>query len=66
MSKNSNPLSLDYLFGSRVRVKVLKFLFRNYPVNFGAKDLADRVSEPREAIRKEIKNLQKIGLVKKI
>ena len=66
MSKSSNPLILDNLFNSRIRVKVLKFLFRNYPVDFGCRELAGRIQEPSWAIKKEIKNLEKIGLIKKM
>ena len=56
---------LDNLFDSRVRVKVLKFLFRNYPCSVEIKDLAKRVQEPYEAVRWEIKMFEKIGLVRK-
>lgn len=67
MSKGANPyLILDNLFNSKVRTKVLKFLFRNYPVNFGVKELARRVQELPEVVKKEVKVLKKIGLVRKI
>jgi predicted transcriptional regulator len=61
MSKNV----LDNLFSSRVRVKVLKFLFRNYPADFDMKSLADRIQEPIAVVKKEIETLREIGLVKK-
>lgn len=57
---------LENLFNSKIRVKVLKFLFRNYPVNIGARDLADRIQEAPENVRKEMKELEKMGLVNKI
>lgn len=66
MSKdNSNNHVLENLFNSKIRIKVLKFLFRNYPVNIGIRELARRVQEPLGVARKEIKSLEKIGLIKK-
>jgi len=66
MSKNNKQLPiLESLFNSRTRVKVLKFLFRNYPVTVGIRDLARRVQEPYPVVQKEIKDLEKISLVKK-
>ncbi len=67
MSKNANnQLILDNLFNSRLRVKVLKFLFRNYPVDFGVRELASRIQEPLDVIKKEVNSLQKMGLVKRM
>lgn len=60
-----SKFSLDNLFGSKVRVKVLKFLFRNYPGNFSLSELANRVREPLPAVRKEVEMFQKMGLLKK-
>ena len=56
---------LDNLFGSRVRVKVLKFLFRNYPVEFTVGELAGRIQESRSATKKEIEAQIKLRLIKK-
>jgi len=69
MSKVQNQaqyLILENLFNSKVRVKVLKFLFRNYPMNIGAGDLAQRIQEPLAIVRKEMKDLQKMGLVNRV
>ena len=67
MSKGySEQQILENLFNSRTRIKVLKFLFRNYPVNIGVRQLAHRIQEPGEAVQKEIKDLQKIGLIRRI
>lgn len=67
MSKSTNPhLALENLFGSKLRVKILKFLFRNYPSKAGVRDLAKRVQEPYEAVKKEMKLLERMGLVKSI
>ena len=60
MSKNS----LDKLFGSRVRVKILKNTFRNYPSDFSLPELARRVQEPLGLVKKETSMLIKMGLVK--
>jgi len=57
---------LENLFNSKVRVKVLKFLFRNYPMNIGAGDLARRIQESPGVVRKEMKELQKMGLINKV
>lgn len=65
MSKPATPYPiLENLFNSKLRVKVLKFLFRNYPVDIGAKDLAQRTQEKPELIRKELGKFVKIGLIK--
>ncbi|MDP3697265.1 MAG: archaellum operon transcriptional activator EarA family protein [Candidatus Taylorbacteria bacterium] len=67
MSKSTNQhLVLENLFGSKLRVKILKFLFRNYPSNVGVGDLAKRVQEPYEMVKKEMKLLERTGLVKSI
>lgn len=54
----------ELLFGSRARVKILKFLFRNPDMAFNTKELAVRVQEPLAAVNKEIKNFLEIGLLK--
>lgn len=67
MSKvKSQHLVLEGLFSSKIRVKVLKFLFRNYPANIGVRDLAKRVQEPIELIKRELRDLEKIGLIHKL
>ena len=67
MSKpQSQSQVLENLFNSKVRIKVLKFLFRNYPINIGIQELGRKIQEPSIEVRKEINNLSKIGLIKKI
>lgn len=67
MSKPQSPYPiLENLFNSRTRVKVLKFLFRNYPVNVGVNELARMVQEPLELVRREVKSLEKMKLIKKL
>ena len=56
---------LDILFGSKVRVKVLKFLFRNYPNDFAVPELTKRIQETGSATKKEVVLLTKIKLIKK-
>lgn len=62
MSKTKNALEL--IFGSKARVKILKFLFRNPELPFNAKGLAVRVQEPLVVVNKEINNFLEIGLLK--
>ncbi|OGN14501.1 MAG: hypothetical protein A3G02_00075 [Candidatus Yanofskybacteria bacterium RIFCSPLOWO2_12_FULL_44_13b] len=57
--------TLDNLFGSKLRVKVLKFLFRNYPNDFSIRDVAKFVQESYDATKMEIESLKEIGLVRK-
>jgi len=67
MSKSTNQyFALELIFNSKLRVKVLRFLYRNYPEGVSVKDLARRVQEPIDLVRQELKNLQKISLIKKI
>lgn len=61
MSKNI----LDNLFGSKMRVKVLKFLFRNYPQSFGPQQLANHTQEHISVIRREIDALREMRIIKR-
>ncbi len=56
---------LDNLFDSRIRVKILKFLFRNYPIDFAVGDLARRIQENYGATKREVESLGKLRLIKK-
>ena len=56
---------LEKLFNSRLRIKVLKFLFRNGIVKVGPRDLSRRIQEPADVVIREMKNLEKIGVVEK-
>lgn len=58
-----NKNSLDVLFGSKLRVKVLKYLFRNYPEAFSARALARVIQESIDDVTKELNMLKSIGLV---
>jgi len=60
MSKST----LELLFGSRARMKMLKFLFRNAGTSFSAKDLSRRIQERPATVRQEMRRLIEIGLLK--
>ncbi len=65
-SRAGSKDTLDNLFGSRTRVKILKFLFRNYPGDFAVEELAKRIQETYSATKQEMEALAKLRLVKKI
>jgi DNA-binding transcriptional ArsR family regulator len=56
---------LDNLFGSRVRVKLLKLLYRQHPATFAMSELVVRVQEPAFIVRRELTVLRDTGLVKR-
>ncbi len=54
---------LEHLFGSRTRVKLLT-LFLHHPENeFYVRELTRRINTQINAVRREIQNLEKIGLI---
>jgi len=57
---------LDNLFGSRVRVKLLKLLYRQHPLPLAMSELTVRVQEPSFIVRRELVLLQEIKLVRRI
>ena len=59
MSKHS----LEILFDSRTRLKILKFLFRNFPKSYTSREIVAHTQEYPADIRKELKKLQGISLV---
>jgi predicted transcriptional regulator len=61
MSKNT----IDKLFGSRIRVKLLRFLFRNYPGSFEIKEIAQKIQESQNDLKIELDLLTNLGLLKK-
>lgn len=54
---------LETLFNSRARVRLLRFLFRNYPQSFSLKELVDRLQEDQKTLKKEIGQLEEISLL---
>ncbi|MEK7217610.1 MAG: archaellum operon transcriptional activator EarA family protein [Patescibacteria group bacterium] len=59
----SKPI-LDNLFGSKIRVKILKFLYRNFPADFSVREIAQRIKEPPQTTRDELELLRQITVVK--
>ncbi|HUO75573.1 MAG TPA: hypothetical protein VMU12_01470 [Candidatus Paceibacterota bacterium] len=57
---------LDNLFGSRVRVKLLKLFYRQHPATFSMAELAAHIQEPAFIARRELNVLRDIGMVKKM
>jgi hypothetical protein len=62
MSKQ-NKNSLEILLGSRMRLKMLKYLYRNYPGGASLHSLARMIQEPALHVAKELKLFESIGLV---
>lgn len=56
---------LDNLFGSRVRVKLLKLLYRQHPATFSISELTVRIQEPVFIARRELTVLHDIGLLRR-
>jgi len=65
LSSKTDADTLDTLFGSKLRVKVLKFLFRNYPGDFTVGELARRIQESYGLTKKEVESLVRLKLLKK-
>lgn len=59
----SKPI-LDNLFGSKARVKILKFLYRNYPADFSVREISQRIQESPQMTRDELELLKQITIVK--
>lgn len=55
---------LEVLFDSRVRLKMLKFLFRNIGSDFSPKEMTVRIQEQTPVVKKEIKKFLDMGLLK--
>lgn len=56
---------LETLFNSRARVRLLKFLFRNYPKPFTLNEITKHLQEKKGLVKKEIGRLWQIGLLTK-
>lgn len=55
----------EELFGSKARVKILKFFLRNGTGYFNTSIIAKRVQERTPLVKHEIKKLLRIGFVQK-
>lgn len=60
MSKHT----LEQLLGSRIRLKVLRFLYRNQTLPFEIAVLAKKIQESKVLVAKEIKELKSLGLIR--
>ncbi len=60
MSKNT----FEILFQTKIRVKALKFIFRNPDAVFSAEDLSSRIQEPLDKVVEELEALVAIKLIK--
>jgi len=54
---------LETLFGSRARLRLLKFLFRNYPNGYTVSEITKHLQEDRNIVKKEVENFIQIGLL---
>src|SRR3989344_7712535 len=59
MSKNT----LETLFESRPRLKILKFLFRNFPKTYTLREIINHSQEKSPEVSKELRKLADIGLI---
>lgn len=57
---------LENLFGSRVRVKILKLLYRQHPNILTLPELSAKIQEPVFIARRELESLGDIGLVSRV
>ncbi|MDQ5913428.1 MAG: hypothetical protein QG623_46 [Patescibacteria group bacterium] len=57
---------IDQLFGSKTRVKLLKFFFANQDEEFFVRELTRLLDEQINSIRRELINLAEAGVVKSI
>lgn len=64
LSTKQNKNALEVLFDSKLRLKLLKLLFRNSTASFTLKELAARVQEKNAVVKKEVKKLKEIGLLR--
>jgi len=55
----------EELFGSKARVKILKFFFRNEAGYFDLPTITQRVQERKPVVKKELARLLKIGFIQK-
>lgn len=57
---------LETLFNSRARIRLLKFLFRNYPKSFTLSEMAKHLQEEKGLVKKEIGRLAQVGLLMRV
>ena len=64
MSKESNAMPLEKLFGSKTRAKLLALFFDNPDKNYYVREITRVIEEQINSVRRELNNLSKLGLVK--
>jgi DNA-binding transcriptional regulator YhcF (GntR family) len=57
---------LEHFFGSRTRVKLLNLFFSEPDKSFYVRELARRIQVQLNAVRRELANLEKIGVIGKV
>lgn len=55
---------LEHFFGSKTRLKLLKTFFRHPERAFYVRELARHIDTQLHAVRREIENLEKLGVIK--
>lgn len=63
MNKSCLPNMLEYIFGSKTRLKLLSLFLKNPGRNFFVRELSRKIGSQLNAVRREIDNLLKIGLI---
>ncbi|MBU1039349.1 hypothetical protein KKC17_03980 [Patescibacteria group bacterium] len=54
---------LEQLFGSRTRVKLLKFFLENQDSSFYVRELTRKIDEQLNSVRRELANLTNLGMI---
>lgn len=57
---------LEHFFGSKTRLKLLKLFFRHPNKSFYVRELTRLIDTQLHAVRREIANLEKIGIIRQI
>ncbi len=55
---------LEHLFGSKTRVRLLRLFFRNSDQPFYVREMSRQINSQINAVRRELQNLQKAGVIK--
>jgi len=59
-------MSLDSLFGSKTRVKLLSLFYNNPERPFYVREITRKINEQINSVRRELQNLLNIGIVKSV
>lgn len=59
--KQKQPL--EYLFGSKTRIKVLSLFLRNFQSEFYVRELTRKLKEQINSVRRELNKLEELGLI---